>query len=62
MTPLDFDSKPTDDPVVLAWTPAVAVYFKDPDGNQLEFLSMLSQDPRPELGVLSWSAWSAATS
>jgi lactoylglutathione lyase len=62
VTPLDFDSKPTSEPVVLGWMPAVAVYFKDPDGNQLEFLSMLPREPRPDLGVLPYSAWSAATS
>jgi lactoylglutathione lyase len=48
---------PTDEPVVLAWMPAASVYFHDPDGNQLEFISMLSEDPRPELGVVPWSRW-----
>src|SRR5688572_15670855 len=32
---LDFNGQPTDEPVVLAWMPALAVYFVDPDGNLL---------------------------
>ena len=31
--------------------------FKDPDGNQLEFICMLPDAPQSELGVLSWSDW-----
>jgi lactoylglutathione lyase len=57
VAPLDFDCEPASEPVVLGWMPAVAVYFRDPDGNLLEFLAMLPQQPRPELGVVSWSAW-----
>jgi lactoylglutathione lyase len=61
VTPLDFDSKPANEPVVLGWMPAVAVYFRDPDGNLLEFLSMLPQQPRPDLGVIPWSSWRKST-
>jgi lactoylglutathione lyase len=57
VTPLDFDGHPTSEPVVLGWMPAVAVYFEDPDGNTLEFLSMLEGPPRPEIGVLPYSEW-----
>jgi lactoylglutathione lyase len=57
--PLDFTGEPTDEPVVLAWMPAASLYFRDPDGNMLEFLSMLPDAPRPELGVVSWSRWKA---
>ncbi len=59
ITPLDFDSEPTDEPVVLCWMPAVAMYFHDPDGNLLEFLAMLPQPPRPGLGVVPWSSFVA---
>lgn len=55
--PRDFAGGPTEEPVVLAWMPAAAVYFHDPDGHQLEFLSMLPDPPQPELGVLTWSRW-----
>src|SRR4051812_39086437 len=34
-----------------------SVYFHDPDGNLLELISMLPEDPRPELGVVNWSRW-----
>jgi len=55
--PRDFAGLPTEEPVVLAWMPAAAVYFRDPDNNLLEFISMLPASPRPELGVISWSDW-----
>ena len=57
VTPLDFSGRPSDAPVVLAWMPAAAVYFRDPDGNLLEFIAMLPERPRPELGVLPWRMW-----
>ena len=57
ITPLDFDGLPTDSPVVLAWLPAAAVYFRDPDGHLLEYIAMLPQEPRPDRGVVSWAEW-----
>lgn len=54
---LDFDGRPTNEPVVLAWMPAASLYFLDPDGNLLELLAMLPQPPKPALGVVSWSEW-----
>jgi lactoylglutathione lyase len=53
----DFVGQLTEEPVVLAWMPAAAVYFHDPDSNLLEFITMLSDEPRPDLGVLPWSKW-----
>lgn len=58
ITPLDFNGAPTNEPVVLAWMPAASLYFHDPDGNLLEFISMLPDKPRPELGVLAMSEYS----
>lgn len=55
--PLDFDGNPANEPVVLAWMPAASLYFHDPDGNLLEFLAMLPQSSRPDLGVVPWSEW-----
>ena len=57
IAPLDFDGNPATEPVVLGWMPAAAIYFHDPDGNLLEFLSMLPEAPRPDLGVIPWSVW-----
>lgn len=55
--PLDFVHQPTTEPIVLAWMPAAAIYFQDPDGNLLEYLTMLPGTPRPDLGVVKWSEW-----
>jgi lactoylglutathione lyase len=57
ITPLDFDGRPTSEPVVLGWMPAASVYFRDPDGHLLECVAMLPDAPQPESGVVSWSAW-----
>lgn len=57
VTPLDFDGRPTDWPVVLAWMPAAAVYFRDPDGHLLEYVAMLPHEPRPDCGVVPWRTW-----
>jgi lactoylglutathione lyase len=57
ITPLDFDGRPTDAPVVLAWMPAAAVYFRDPDGHLLEYIAMLSEKPRPDRGIVPWRDW-----
>ena len=57
ITPLDFVGAPAGEPVVLAWMPAVSIYFRDPDGHMLEYICMLPDDPRPELGVVNWSQW-----
>lgn len=55
--PKDLDGFATDEPVVLAWMPAASIYFEDPDHNLLEFITILPDTPRPELGVLSWKGW-----
>ena len=55
--PRDFTGLSTEEPVVLGWMPAAAVYFRDPDNNLLEFITMLTDPPRPDLGVLPWSDW-----
>jgi lactoylglutathione lyase len=52
---------PVDEPVVLCWMPAASVYFDDPDGHSLEFIAMLPDRPRPELGRVAWSGWRRAT-
>ena len=54
---LDFDGYPTNEPVVLAWMPAVSVYFHDPDGHLLEYIAMLAEGARPDQGVVTWREW-----
>jgi lactoylglutathione lyase len=53
--PLSFFGEPTDEPSVIGWMPAAAVYFLDPDGHMLEYLAMLDGPPKPELGIVPWS-------
>ncbi|MBC8160241.1 MAG: VOC family protein [Roseiflexaceae bacterium] len=47
-------------PMVFGWMPALALYFHDPDGHSLEFIAMLPDTPRPELGVVSLEQWQQA--
>jgi catechol 2,3-dioxygenase-like lactoylglutathione lyase family enzyme len=47
----------TERPMVFGWMPAVSIYFDDPDGHVLELIAMLSDAPRPEVGVVSWDEW-----
>jgi len=61
VTPLSFFGAETDEPSVIGWMPAAAVYFRDPDGHLLELLAMLDQPPRPELGIVPWATWHSAT-
>ncbi len=58
--PLDWNREPTDEPWVFAWVPAAFVYFPDPDGNNLELITVLDQPPQPDLGHLPLSQWEQA--
>jgi lactoylglutathione lyase len=53
--PLSFFGEPADEPSVIGWMPAAAIYFRDPDGHLLEFLAMLEAPARPDLGIVPWS-------
>src|SRR5436190_2717035 len=57
VTPLSFFATETTEPSVIGWMPAAAVYFRDPDGHLLEYLAMLEEPPRADLGILTWSEW-----
>lgn len=54
---VDFFGDETDDPSVHAWMPAAGIFFRDPDGNSLEFVAMLPGPGKPELGVVALSEW-----
>ena len=47
------------EPEVIGWMPALATYFRDPDEHSIEYLAMLPDPPRPEAGIVRWSAWQA---
>jgi lactoylglutathione lyase len=57
LTPLSFFAAETSEPSVIGWMPAAAVYLRDPDGHLIEYLAMLDEPPRPELGIVEWSEW-----
>lgn len=62
LIPYNFLKNENEKPMVFAWMPALAIYFNDPDGNQLEFISILEGEGKPELGVLSYEEWLDKTS
>ena len=57
VAPLSFFGEPADEPSVIGWMPAAAVYFRDPDDHMLEYLAMLDEPPRPDAGITTWSDW-----
>jgi lactoylglutathione lyase len=57
LQPYNFLKDGTERPMVFAWMPAIAIYFNDPDGHYLEFISILEGEGKPELGVISYEEW-----
>jgi catechol 2,3-dioxygenase-like lactoylglutathione lyase family enzyme len=57
LNPYNFLNDGTDRPMVFSWMPAIAIYFNDPDGHYLEFISILDGKSRPDLGVISYDEW-----
>jgi lactoylglutathione lyase len=60
ITPLSFAGEETTEPDVVGWMPAASLFFRDPDGHLLEYLTMLDEDPRPSVGVIPYSKWAAS--
>lgn len=46
-----------DEPIVISWMPAASVYFDDPDGHSLEYISMLDGPSMPDWGWVPLSEW-----
>ncbi len=59
LTPRNFLDDGIERPMIFGWMPAIAIYFRDPDGHSLEFIAMLPDEPRPEVGVVTWEDWQA---
>ncbi|HTN35585.1 MAG TPA: VOC family protein [Arachidicoccus sp.] len=57
LKPYNFLNNGSQTPMVFAWMPAIAIYFNDPDGHQLEFIAILEGDAKPALGVISYEQW-----
>ena len=57
LQPYNFLKDGTEEPMVFAWMPAIAIYFRDPDDNVLEFIAVLDGEGKPDLGVISYEEW-----
>jgi len=57
LKPYNFLKNGTSEPMVFAWMPALALYFDDADGNQLEFIHVLDGEGQPEHGLISYADW-----
>jgi|SRR6185503_2678783 lactoylglutathione lyase len=50
----NFTGEKTTVPSVLGWMPSAQLYFRDPDGHSVEFISLLDDSPDPSfIGPLS---------
>ena len=58
---LGFGGHKTDEPTVIGWMPAAQIYFRDPDGHMLEFISVLPDPPDPTF-TGAYSDWRKLTS
>ena len=51
-----FGGEKAEEPTVIGWMPSAQIYFRDPDGNMLEFISILSEQPKPKF-IGRYSEW-----
>ena len=50
----NFAGEDTTEPSVIGWMPSAQLYFSDPDGHSLEFITLLDDAPDPGfIGPLS---------
>ena len=61
LKPYNFLKDNNETPMVFSWMPALAIYFDDPDGHCLEFISILEGQPKPELGIITFDEWERET-
>jgi len=59
ITPLGGGREPIDEPIIFAWGAGASLFLDDTGGNLSEYISMLPDPPRPELGLVTWSEWQA---
>jgi lactoylglutathione lyase len=54
----DFSGEITTEPSVIGWMPSAQLYFSDPDGHSVEYITLLEEAPEPDfVGPLSvWKA------
>jgi lactoylglutathione lyase len=53
---LGFGGEKTEEPTVIGWMPSAQIYFRDPDGHMLEFISILPDPPNPKF-IGRYSEW-----
>ena len=51
-----FGGDKTQEPSVIGWMPSAQIYFRDPDGHMLEFISILPERPNPKFNG-QYSEW-----
>jgi lactoylglutathione lyase len=51
-----FGGAKTEEPTVIGWMPSAQIYFRDPDGHMLEFISVLADPPNPSFNG-QYSDW-----
>jgi lactoylglutathione lyase len=52
----NFSGEETTQPSVIGWMPSAQLYFRDPDGHLLEFITLLDESPDPNF-IGSLSEW-----
>jgi lactoylglutathione lyase len=57
---LGFGGEKTEEPTVIGWMPSAQIYFRDPDGHMLEFISILQDPPNPNF-TGRYSEWKNLT-
>jgi len=57
---LGFGGHQTQEPTVIGWMPSAQIYFRDPDGHVLEFITILPDASNPRL-VGAYSDWKKLT-
>mgnify|MGYP001813552030 CR=1 FL=1 len=48
-------------PMVFAWMPALSIYFRDPDGHELEYIAPLPGPGDLEAGIITFDQWQATS-
>jgi lactoylglutathione lyase len=54
------DSPRAQEPSVIGWMPSAQIYFRDPDGHMLEFITILPDPPNPSF-IGRYSEWKNLT-
>jgi lactoylglutathione lyase len=53
---LGFGGDKAEEPTVIGWMPSAQIYFRDPDGHMLEFITILPETPNSEFNG-RYSEW-----